>query len=245
VLPGIVWPNVQAFLDLCDVPTQTASPEREIQFLTEYGYLESAWYDKTGRWSTTDFGRDTPDVVLCGPDWILAVEAKLYARQGAEAISSQLRGQRRLLDSWSKVLGIATSRVRLVALLPGEYAKTLPGLGEPVITWEQVRDAYRGLAPSYWIDVLDIALQRYDELKSAYGSNADATMTGDEIASQWRAGTLPFSYVGRGGGQSGRAFAEDVASGTWRGRRYQVRVDPIDNGNWWAIELFVAAVTSG
>jgi len=91
VLPGIIaadgFSRLDRFLALCGLPNVLAADpaERvsEVQFLTEYGFAESAPFDPSETWSHYEGGRDTPDVVIAGPSWLLAVEAKLYARQGA------------------------------------------------------------------------------------------------------------------------------------------------------------------
>ena len=97
--------RLPAFLSVCGMPApvveavRSARPET-IQFLIEYGFAESTWNDRTGDWTDYEGGRDTPDVVVVGPDWLRAVEAKVYARQGRTVIADQLAAQRTLVEYW-------------------------------------------------------------------------------------------------------------------------------------------------
>lgn len=253
VLPGIIAADdfaiLNRFLSMCGVTGTLASTAEErlneVQFLTEYGFAESASYSPG--WSGYAGGRDTPDVVIAGPDWLVAVEAKLYARQGRTAIVGQLEAQQELVDHWAGVLEIEADRALLVALLPASYASELGDLGFDVVTWEAVLAAYSEDAPRYWTRVLRMALDRYEHLKSpglTFGSNAQGRLTGAEIVAGHQAGTLEFSWVGRSQGALGAAWTGDVQSGSWRSRTYEVRVDPIDAPNWWMISDFVTAVAS-
>jgi hypothetical protein len=188
VLPGIIagdeFAHLTVFLQLCGLGT--VAHLGSVQFLTEYGFAESAWYDKTGLWRAYEGGRDTPDVVVAGPGWLLAVEAKMYARQGHAAIVQQLQAQTRLLRYWAETLDLASEHVRLVALLPAQYAQELPSLGVPVVTWEGILNAYRNYASPYWLAVLEYALNHYDELKSTFEPND--RLTGNEIVEGFLAG---------------------------------------------------------
>lgn len=251
VLPGIIaaddFSMLDRFLSMCGLQGSLGSTadERldEVQFLTEYGFAESASHSP--EWSGYDGGRDTPDVVIAGPDRIIAVEAKLYARQGRTAITGQLQAQQKLVDHWAGVLKVDSARARLVALLPESYANELGDLGFDVVTWEAVLDGYADDAPKYWTRVLRAALDRYERLKSpelAFGTNAQGRLSGAEIVAGYKAGSLEFGWVGRSQGPLGAAWASDVENGSWRSRMYEVRVDPIDAPNWWDINEFVSTV---
>jgi hypothetical protein len=181
VLPGLVthdsFAHLNRLLDLCGLegvlPPSAEERLHSVQFLTEYGFAESAWKDTSGRWTEYAGGRDTPDVVIVGPDWMVAIEAKLYARQGAVKIREQLQSQSTLLAYWNSVLGYPPDRVRLVALLPAEYSAELGSLRFGAITWERVLDTYRDVAPTYWITVLSDAIDRYGALKSTFETKAE------------------------------------------------------------------------
>ncbi len=66
-------------------------------------------------------------------------------------------------------------------------------------------------------------------------------MTGEEIVAHWEVASV--RVVGRQGGQSGRAFAEDVRTGRWRTWSYEVS-DALrpPNKNWFTVERFLARV---
>lgn len=251
VLPFVVasddFAHLHLLLDLCGLPG-VLPPTREermeaVQFLTEYGFGESVGFDD--EWPATGVGKDTPDVVVRGPDWLLAIEAKLYARQGRTHLLAQLGVQAELVAHWADVLGIASERAVVVALLPSEYAAEVGELDHPVVAWEQVRDAYADVAPRYWLRLLAEAIERYDELKGAYlsfGGNAEVRLTGSEIVVGAADGTLVDAWVGRSGGRSGSAWAADCSSGAWRTRAYEVRFESIDAKNWWPVAEFVADI---
>ena len=252
VLPGIVaadsFAHLHHFLDLLGLDVAAGPDVADgvwgVQFLTEYGFGESAPFDQSGRWASFAGGLDTPDVVIAGTGWLIAVEAKMYARQGKVAIEAQLAAQQALVDFWAAQLDLSDDRVRLVALLPEQYAAEIGPLRWPVVTWQQVADAYRGLASPYWLAVLDEALSRYADLKSTFTPNAQGVLTGAQVVEQYLAGLLEFHWIGRQGGPTGAAFVADVLEGVWRTQPYQVRVDPVPptNPNWWPIEDFIAAV---
>ncbi len=66
-------------------------------------------------------------------------------------------------------------------------------------------------------------------------------MTGEEIVARWDVASV--RVVGRQGGQSGRAFAEDVRTGRWRTWPYEVsdELRP-PNKNWFTVERFLVWV---
>ncbi len=249
VLPGIVagceLGHLHLFLELCGLdPSVTRDPandDSEVQFFTEYGFAESVTHDD--EWDDYAGGRDTPDVVIAGPNWLVAVEAKMYANQGAASLEVQTQRQQELVDLWAATLGIVEDNAKLVYLLPGDYAATLTGLTRPVVTWEQVIDAYEDVGSRYWLDVLRQAIDRYPQLVATGhggGTNSDAMLTGEEIVSGIAEGTLEYSWIGRRGGRSGAAFQADCSSGGWRTHRYEVRESPPEesNPNWWPIADF-------
>jgi hypothetical protein len=92
---------------------------------------------------------DTPDVVIAGPDWLVAVEAKMFHNSNAADLSSQISRQRKVLSRWIEVLGLPEERVRHVLLLPQKLAAAAAGHGWPVVTWEQVLAEYREVGPRY------------------------------------------------------------------------------------------------
>jgi hypothetical protein len=254
VLPLLVasddFARLPAFLSACGMPApvieaaRSARPET-IQFLTEYGFAESTWNDRTGDWTDYDGGRDTPDVVIVGTDWLLAVEAKVYARQGRTVIADQLAAQRTLVEYWQRKLDVPPEHARLVALLPEAYAREVGDVGAPVVTWEAVLAAVGPSAPAYWRAVLATALRRYDELKSTFDGRRPVRpkLTGAEIVAGHDDGSRSVTWVGRLGGLGGARLQQDLATGSWRTQTYEVSEDEPDNArNWFTVAEFVTAV---
>jgi hypothetical protein len=256
VLPAIVaernFAHLHRLTSLCGLDIEPLEPHQvgELQFWTEYGFAESRFSDADQlRFPDAPSGRDTPDVVIVGGDWLLAIEAKLFDWPSAASLRRQLQVQSELVAYWTRTLGMDSSRVAHVALLPATYAEQLPELDQKIVTWEELETEFTPLVPSYWMRVLRTALLRYDDLVSKnrgldFGKNADAHCTGEEIVTRFAEGTFEFEYMGRAQGLDGEALSGDIASGTWRERIYEVRRDPIDAPNWFPVAEFLARVTN-
>ena len=132
--------------------------------------------------------------------------------------------------------------------MPAELAGTADGLGDAVVAWEQVLESYATIGPAYWVGTLKYALEAYSDLVgrgSTFGANKDGTRTGLQIAH----GDLgddagrTFTWMGRDGGVNGAALADDLTTGGWRTRRYEVRYDPLPhNRNWFPISDFTQRI---
>lgn len=253
VLPMVVadanFTHLPKLLELFGVSAQmTTGPMPKVQFLTEYGFAESIKTPEDhARWDGTYAG-DTPDVVIAGPDWLLAIEAKMFHNPTAEALNQQMRRQAPLVDAWASKLGLPPEHVVHGLLLPERlHQRTHEGLTHPAVTWEQLLRAYRHLGPEHWVSVLEEALDRHEDLESTFsdtfGANKDAVMTGSEIIKDFQEGPGHVAYVGRAGGFHGPRFKEDVTSGVWATRKYEVRRDPISATNWFPVAEFVNAVS--
>lgn len=214
-----------------------------LQFFTEYNFAESVRDTDTARFPDAPTSRDTPDVLLVGPDWMLAIEAKMFHDPDVASLDAQMDRQRPIVDYLGSVLGIPTERVAHVLLLP----EGLPSADAAarVVTWEQVLDAYRVVGPQYWVRVLAGALARYEELRSrsaVRGANKDGDLSGAEIVASFRSGGGRFTCMGRNRGLHGPDLMADISSGAWRTRRYEVRIEPLVATNWFPISDFVALV---
>lgn len=262
VLPGLVgadgFAHLGRFLTLCGLDVELDVRLDEVPsllFVTEYGFAESIFSDEDReRWGT-DSEADTPDVVIAGPDWLVAVEAKMFHNPNAADLAAQMHRQSKVVSRWLEVLRLSSDRVAHVLLLPEKLAAadttsvTISDIeGWPVITWEQVLAEYRYVGPRYWSNVLATALADYDRLVStgpAFGKNKDARLTGAEIVELHAEGTLDYTSVGRARGLHGEPFRADVASGGWRSYAYEVRVGEAPNTNWFSITEFIAATAHG
>jgi hypothetical protein len=250
VLPMLVGSDAFAYLErllvVCGLdahvePGLDGLPD--IQFLTEYGFAESVFTDRDRRRWPDPVGKDTPDVVIAGPDWLLAIEAKMYHNPNAAALNRQMRDQAALIGLWQRTLGLSKHRVRHVLLLPQRLAERVGPLAFEVVTWEAVLAAYRPVAPAHWLGVLDVALRAHPRLESRgpiFGRNAEDKLTGADILAAHGDGTLRYDHLGRSGGLHGPAFQEDIATGRWRTTRYEVRSGPLDSSsNWFPMAEFL------
>ncbi len=78
----------------------------------------------------------------------------------------------------------------------------------------------------------------------SFGENRDGLLTGEAIQRGQQDGSLPFTFMGRQGGLHGTALAQDVADGSWRTSKYEVRYEPLVARNWFAISDFVIRLPS-
>lgn len=259
VLPAIVtcdnFAHFDRFLDLCGVQEVLGEPDAHVaqsiaddslQFYTEYSFPDSVFTDEhEALFPLAQLYPDTPDIVVRAPGWLLAVEAKLYSRPNRGALETQLVKQRALVTYWGERL-IGSPTVQQVALLPAAVAAKIPDLSVKVVTWEDIADRYRDVAPQYWIKMLDKA-NAYDGISSGTSKNGHGFRTGSEIADMAAGNALvnaAFTTMGRAGGLEGVKLAGDIGSGGWRDQPYQVRGEGIPNSNWFTIDAFVARLAA-
>jgi hypothetical protein len=255
VFPGLVagtgfW-HIQRLLDLFGVPVSAQGGEfAQIQFLTEYGFAESVYTDDDrAKWGDAAT-RETPDIVIAGPDWLLAIEAKMYHAPSAAALNEQMAAQAPIVRRWRDVLGLPAENVVHALLLPARLAqRERAGLvNQRVVTWEALLNAFRGVGPRYWVSVLAEALDRHADLesRSIHQQNAESILTGAEIVEDAKSEAPSVGFVGRVGGVAGARFTADVESGQWRTQKYRVRSTavPATNRNWMPVAAFLAAVAT-
>ncbi len=259
VLPAIVCADNFRHFDLflrllttAELPRVDPHPERtNLQFFTEYSFVEALTGAAKGRFPDPPHTKDTPDLVcfLRGHvDVLIAVEAKMYDSPSGADLRVQFDAQRRLLAYLQRHL--PASDVVHVMLLPEKLARRA-GLGEeiPVVTWESVVDAYLPVlgADHYFLAVLRLALERYDALVSSAawqsGKNADGWLPGSTILKRAEQGDRSIRQVGRHRGLDGPVFAEDLRTGGWKNQPYEVSAaETPANRNWFPVEDFVRAV---
>lgn len=259
VLPCIVcadgFAHIHRFWKLLglEAPRVDASPQSaNIQFLTEYNAKQSI-YLKTDRdrFPAEVISGETPDVLILvdrPSPLIVSIEAKMYDTVKAAELLDQLRLQReRVLEPLKS--GIPEADIVQVALLPEGMGITAAAIAPmTLLLWEQIREAFADVTnASYFCGVLGLALEHYPALRSekaVFYANMEAMLTGEQILKAYEDGNLEFQAMGRSGGSMGTLLAQDLASGNWRHRRYELRKRDtlLGNGNWFAIKDFVARV---
>ena len=79
----------------------------------------------------------------------------------------------------------------------------------------------RDVASPYWIEVLDLALNRYDRLAGRPGGrqNSNAVFAGKRVLDDYKTDdAFAYTWIGRRGGLDGPEFREDVETGAWENR---------------------------
>lgn len=230
----------------------TTTESANIQFLTEYNAKQSIYIDlDRERYPVEVVSGETPDVLILinGPTpLIVSIEAKMYDTVSTGDLLDQLRLQReKVLEPLAS--GIPEVRLVQVALLPAEMRITAEAIQPArLLHWEQiVKEFVDVTSASYFCGVLDLALKHYEDLRNVklvFHANMEAMMTGEDILKGHDDGTLVFRTMGRKGGSTGSGLVQDLVSGGWRQRRYELssRESPLANGNWFAIRDFVDRV---
>lgn len=229
------------FLELAGLTPRTvdaSAGSASIQFFTEYGFAESRFPAKVrDRFPDFVLGRDTPDILAYIEDrdpLLVAVEAKMYDVPDRPDLDNQLSRQEELLLYLEPLL--KHPQIAQVALLPGKLASRMEPLSAPIVTWEDLADAYEGIAPEYFIEMLRIALDGYDDLVS----RPPDRLLGREILAHFEADKTEYLCMGRQGGLAGPALTEDISTGRWAIKAYSCRPDPEPpNANWFRIADFV------
>lgn len=252
VLPMLAFSDdfahTHRLLTLCGLPGIRVDGDdgvHDVQTYTEYSFAESVFTpDDRRRFVDKPPAADTPDLVLTGPGWLLAIEAKMFDAVSAADLRRQLDAQAVLVDYWRTTL--AVEHVEHVALLPRTLASRIGGeLPTPVVLWEDVADAYRWVGPRFWVATLDQALRAglHTDETLAFGINAHAALTGAELVAAAHSTDPPvYTVMGRNGGLAGKLLAADVATGGWRTQLYEVRRDGEPNRNWFPIAAFLDLV---
>jgi hypothetical protein len=220
-----------------------------VQLFTEYGFAESLVGAAKKRFPGAPTSRERPDVMIyvAGPrQALLAIEAKMYDRPSAAELKIQLTAQTTQVNYLAAQLGVEASQVAHVALLPARLAGDVGPLPVRTVTWEQIRDTFADVAPPYFVEVLRVALERYDHLAAprvmTFGTNAEVKLTGAEVCRRHRDGTLTLGWMGRRGGLLGPELAKDLTTGTWRTQHYECSSKAVGNPNWFTVADFVAKI---
>jgi hypothetical protein len=169
---------------------------------------------------------------------------------------NQLRLQReKVLEPLASA--IPGARFVQVALLPAGMDITTEVIHPArLLHWEQIVEEFADVASaSYFCGVLDLALKHYDDLRNerwvihvpmeAMRSGEDISQGYDDGIKGYDHGRLRFRTMGRAGGTKGAGLAQDLASGGWRQRRYELSTrEAPPNRHWFSISEFVDLVTA-
>lgn len=263
VLPMIVcrdgFKHLSALLELvgCREPLRVSiAPGREnIQFFSEYSFVESVVGAARKRFPNRPRSKDTPDIVILirteQAKVLVAVEAKVFDRPTAQDLTRQMERQRlHILACLEQALQVDCTYH--VALLPARLYEKVKreGFHQPTVTWEELYTRYRSLlGPDYFLEVLSIALERYEELAAqnahSYRKNCQDLYSGSDIYRGYKEGMLDKQVMGRKLGLHGPALREDLDSGNWTKRKYEVSSHAAlaeNNRNWFYIHDFVDLV---
>jgi hypothetical protein len=230
--------------------TVDATPtSANVQFFTEYNFAESLVGPAKERFPGAPTGRETPDVMIYvagSRRALLAIEAKMYDRPSTAEMKMQIAAQAKQVSYLAAQLGVEASQVAHVALLPERLASEIGLLPVRTITWEQIRDTFADVAPPYFVEVLRVALERYDQLVAprmiVFGANAEQQQAGAALYEMHQRGTLMTPWMGRSGGLHGPKMAKDLAIGAWHTKRYECSSKTVRNPNWFTVADFVAKV---
>ncbi len=147
-----------------------ASPSSaNVQFFTEYSFVESVVGEAKARFPGAPTRKDTPDVLIyvAGPRRaLIAIEAKMYDRPTTAELNEQLGAQAALVRYIAGRLDVEAAGIMHVAMLPAALASELGKLVVATVTWERLLETYADVAPPYFLEVLRVALARYDQLVS-------------------------------------------------------------------------------
>src|ERR1019366_4067975 len=90
-------------------------------------------------------------------------------------------------------------RIVHAALLPSEMKRQFGVLQTgPIVTWEEILDSYRDVVSAgYFVEVLRIALEEYEVLKSTEVNYADEILLGSEILDRYKRGDVEFQMMAR------------------------------------------------
>ncbi|MCE0488126.1 hypothetical protein [Ornithinimicrobium sediminis] len=238
-------------LDLGELDVRADPDDCTVLFFTEYSLIESAVGKAAELFpGMTALAKDTPDVVILvtEPEPVLiALEAKMFDRPSSPELLKQLAAQKAQLDGLCTHLArhLDVPRVRLAhwALLPRALADAMPDLETPVITWEQIRDAYADVDQHYFHGVLTTALRRYPELVSKWVGYQDGDLAGAKLVQRALAGDDTWPYMGAQGGVKGQRVTKSIAEGTWSTTVFQCRHKPLPgNNNWFAVADFITTL---
>ena len=180
----------------------------------------------------------TFDLCLFSERQIVIIEAK--AQQGFDSDVAQLQA---FVDDKQHV-GELTSvdSVLLVGLASSKHIEgaSLRKVGAHfdgrLMSWTDVAEHYTNEP-----EAASLQLANEIHTKDSGGKNNERKLSGEDLAAKHAAGER--FQVGRVGGLKGRAFAQDLETGTWRKQLYETSTAAMSelNANWFSLDQFVTA----
>jgi hypothetical protein len=262
VLPMIVckdnFAHLHVLLELagCDDSRQVSviPGQENVEFFSEYSFVESAIGMSGKRFPDLPKVKDTPDIMILiktnVSKVLIALEAKMYDATTAEALTRQMDDQRNHILAYLEQ-ALQLTQVYHVALLPAKLYRRIRACGfdKKAILWEDLHERYtQVLRHDYFLEMLRIALDRYDELSGktcSYGANCEKTYRGREIYDACKNGTLDAQIMGRNRGLHGPELRDDIATGKWQTHKYEASSGTKPpNRNWFFVQDFVALIDS-
>ena len=257
VLPAIIcadnFRHFSKFMRLLNIDaSQIYTPDGElsIQFFTEYS-LADAIFSSITRERFHNFSPlgDTPDLIILIPGnsepTMIVIEGKMFMGLTRGNLAEQMENQNKniiapLNKMWPEL------KIIHVSILPEALLHEFGTLQPRSLTWESILKEFRDVSSAqYFLDVLATALEDFPELRAlpVFDANADAKMSGQNIANGFGDTRFPFQIMGRAQGMTGQKLLEDINSGRWKTQAYQVsKADVPLNTNWFQIAEFVKLV---
>jgi hypothetical protein len=226
--------------------------DNNIQFFSEYSLKESnvktSFREQLKGHLET---KDTPDVMILitEPELILIViEIKVFSGINYSDFVSQLKAQEHIIKLLQNNLELKDENIFHIGLVPQKLFTVSNIDKRQILFWEDVLNAYKDiLSNNYFIGVLEMALENFDELKSqskgfdTFGKNMDGKLNGDEIIEWYKRGKK--IWIGRKGGINGEKFWGDLKSGNWKTYSYEINLKHKPNDrNWFSSEEFVKEI---
>jgi len=221
-----------------------------IQFFSEYSFIESLPNDRKKEFPNLPESKDTPDIVILIQSidkYLISFEAKMYHKPNVERLNKQMSDQRKILNCIASALNIRQEHIIHYALLPQNLNENLHNFNFPVITWEQLCFTYNDVCKEdYFFNILLLALESYNELASpsiqSFGKYCEEIMTGKQIYELYKMKNFNKISMGRNGGLSGKLLKDDIAMKTWQDQKYETSSREPPNTNWFPIDKFIILI---
>jgi hypothetical protein len=261
VLPQIIcydnFKYINRFLNLIpnfpkDVQIFPNASNNNILIQTEYSFKESRIEKHFIKKYEGDFEtKDTPDIIILitTPEPILIlIEAKMYNATTPKSLIDQMKNQEWIINTLNKGLSIKKENIFHLGLVPhGLINDKNAILPFQLIHWEEIVSTYKDiLSDNYFLNVLVVALKKYNDLKSksgegfnSYGKNMESKLSGEQIFKLHNEGKS--FWVGRNYGLYGDKLRSDKESGKWRTFKYEVNFSAEEkpNNNWFRASDFI------